>query len=72
MDGKVYIGAWKQGKMNGSGEMVWTKKAEEKDEIVKDKCARYIGEFVNDKKEGNGTFYWEDGRKYEGEWRNGK
>ena len=48
--------------MNGSGEMIWTKKAEEKDEIVKDKCARYIGEFVKDKKEGKGTFYWEDGR----------
>jgi hypothetical protein len=26
----------------------------------------------DDKKEGNGIFYWPDGRKYEGGWKNGK
>lgn len=52
--------------------MIWTKKSEEVDAIWKEKRARYVGEFVNDKKEGKGTFYWDDGRMYEGEWRNGK
>lgn len=27
---------------------------------------------MNDKKEGHGIFYWPDGRKYEGKWKNGK
>jgi hypothetical protein len=33
---------------------------------------RYEGEFVNDKREGNGTFIWADGRRYIGGWRCGK
>ena len=33
---------------------------------------RYDGEYVNDKKEGFGTFTWPDGRMYQGEWTNGK
>ena len=33
---------------------------------------RYEGQYVDDKKEGNGTFYWSDGRKYQGMWKNGK
>ena len=27
---------------------------------------------MDDKKEGQGTFKWPDGRKYEGGWKNGK
>lgn len=33
---------------------------------------RYEGQYVDDKKEGKGTFLWPDGRKYEGGWKNGK
>ena len=33
---------------------------------------KYEGNYVDDKKEGQGTFYWPDGRKYEGAWENGK
>jgi len=33
---------------------------------------RYEGDYVDDKKEGQGIFYWPDGRKYEGGWKNGK
>ena len=32
----------------------------------------YQGQFVNDKREGQGTFVWADGRKYIGEWKAGK
>jgi hypothetical protein len=28
--------------------------------------------YLDDKKEGRGTFFWPDGRKYEGDWKNGK
>ncbi len=32
----------------------------------------YIGDFVNDKKEGHGIFKWADGRVFNGVWKNGK
>ena len=32
----------------------------------------YIGEFVNDVKNGKGIFKWQDGTQYEGEFLNGK
>ena len=31
---------------------------------------RYEGEMINNKREGRGTFYFNDGDKYEGEWKN--
>ena len=31
---------------------------------------RYEGEFLNNKREGNGIFYWDNGEKYKGEWKN--
>jgi hypothetical protein len=33
---------------------------------------KYQGNFINDKREGNGTFIWADGRKYVGDWKAGK
>ena len=33
---------------------------------------KYGGNFVNDKREGQGTFTWADGRQYIGEWKAGK
>jgi len=33
---------------------------------------KYNGEFVNDKKHGEGTFEWENGDKYTGGWKDGK
>ena len=32
----------------------------------------YKGEHIDDKKEGNGTFFWPDGRVYESAWKNYK
>ena len=33
---------------------------------------KYDGEYIDDKKEGYGVFYWPDGRIYKGYWKNGK
>ena len=33
---------------------------------------KYIGHYVEDKKHGYGEFEWPDGRKYKGQWLNGK
>ncbi|CAI2378864.1 unnamed protein product [Moneuplotes crassus] len=35
------------------------------------KGARYVGDWVNDKKEGYGIYYYANGDKYEGEWMKG-
>ena len=32
----------------------------------------YIGFFVNDKKQGKGKYFWNDGRIYDGDWLNNK
>lgn len=32
----------------------------------------YSGMFRNDLPDGTGTYTWEDGTKYEGQWKNGK
>jgi hypothetical protein len=33
---------------------------------------RYVGGYINDKKEGYGEFFWPDGRLYKGNWKDGK
>jgi hypothetical protein len=33
---------------------------------------RYVGNYMNDKKDGHGVFTWPDGREYDGEWKDGK
>jgi hypothetical protein len=32
----------------------------------------YSGDYENDKKHGQGTYSWPDGKAYEGQWQNGK
>ena len=46
--------------MSGKGEFIWPDRR------------RYVGEYVDDKKEGYGVVYWVDGRQYEGMWKDGK
>ncbi len=33
---------------------------------------RYIGNYVNDKKEGKGEFHWPNGQVFQGFWKEGK
>jgi len=33
---------------------------------------KYVGEYIDDKKQGYGEFIWPDGRSYKGDWFNGK
>ena len=33
---------------------------------------QYIGQFVEDKRQGEGRFVWPDGREYTGGWQDGK
>ena len=33
---------------------------------------RYVGQVVNDKREGKGIYYFNDGDRYEGDWKNNK
>ena len=58
--------------MEGLGDLVYYRKDSKGETYPKEKCARYNGEFKEDKKEGKGTFIWEDGRKFVGEWKEGK
>lgn len=46
--------------MDGHGEFTWPD------------GRNYIGDYVNDKKEGFGIFTWPDGREYSGTWLKGK
>ena len=39
---------------------------------IKYKDGRYVGQVVNGLREGKGTKYWNDGDRYEGDWRNDK
>ena len=33
---------------------------------------KYVGSFVNDRRQGQGTYYYNSGNRYEGEWKEGK
>lgn len=33
---------------------------------------KYVGSYIEDKKQGYGEFEWPDNRKYKGQWYNGK
>lgn len=46
--------------MHGKGDFKWAN------------GRHYVGEYVEDKKEGYGEFTWNDGRSYKGQWKNGK
>ena len=62
-DGK-YIGPVVNGLAEGRGVWFGTKEP-----FIND---RYEGDFRNNKKEGKGIYYWNDGERYEGDVRNGK
>lgn len=63
LDGFVYDGKWKNGMFNGFGTCYYGEFG----------CAcRYVGNFGDCAREGNGTMYYRGGNVYEGEWHLGK
>ncbi|KAF4711357.1 hypothetical protein FOZ63_028272, partial [Perkinsus olseni] len=65
-DGRIYVGTFKEGKFHGAGRMEWHVAGHRGGPMV------YHGQYVEDRKEGYGTFEWPDGRKYAGWWLAGK
>ncbi|KAF4716065.1 Elongation of fatty acids protein 2, variant 2 [Perkinsus olseni] len=65
-DGRIYVGTFKEGKFHGAGRMEWHVAGHRGGPMV------YQGQYVEDRKEGYGTFEWPDGRKYAGWWLAGK
>ena len=55
-----YKGNWLEGKKNGMGIYTWKSKA------------RYVGNYVNDVREGYGEYFFPDMRVIKGDWRNGE
>lgn len=82
-DGKLYYdGFWKQGKFEGEG--IWYKQDDsvssgvwENNKLVSTKVdvelpiGRYVGYIVDDKPSLQGTMFYHNGGKYEGEWNEG-
>ena len=59
-NGEYYIGQWKKDLKNGKGTLYYP-----------NGNIQYEGDWVNNKKEGNGKYILEDGEYYKGEWKNG-
>lgn len=60
LDGRSYVGHWKENNMEGIGIYKWSD------------GRSYEGEYVDDKKHGYGIYRWADGRAYAGYWNLGK
>ena len=53
-------GDWLNDEKHGHGIYYWKKSGN-----------HYDGTYVNDKKQGHGIFYYQNGDRYEGEWKSG-
>jgi len=62
-NGTKYMGEWKDGKKHGQGTFTYGKGKWEGE--------KYVGEFKDGYRNGQGTYTWSNGRKYEGEFKNG-
>ena len=58
-NGEYYIGQWLNNHKHGKGIIYY-----------KNGNIMYDGEYVNDKREGNGKYIYENGEYYIGEWKN--
>uniref|UniRef100_A0A7S0QT02 Uncharacterized protein n=1 Tax=Pyramimonas obovata TaxID=1411642 RepID=A0A7S0QT02_9CHLO len=68
----VYEGRWDKGLPNGTGEQTWLGGAHntsQNDTTQYQMMNRYKGNFVNGKREGEGTFFYATGARYQGQWR---
>ncbi len=59
-----FEGYWLDDLQHGEGIETWGKPGQP--------CATYVGEFFKGKKQGNGSFKWEDGSYYEGDFMDGQ
>ena len=62
-DGRKYEGQWQENQINGKGCLEYTKN----DQFQR---CKYVGQFHNDMRHGQGRLDWGDGRWYEGPWSN--
>mmetsp|Transcript_14365 Transcript_14365/g.23484 ORF Transcript_14365/g.23484 Transcript_14365/m.23484 type:complete len:231 (-) Transcript_14365:26-718(-) len=62
-DGRLYVGSFRNGKIDGVGRMEWR---------TSQGVMVYEGQYLEDLKHGRGKFSWPDGRVYDGQWENGK
>lgn len=70
--GNVYIGNWRNDRRNGMGMQAFHVEGWKEDTYtetwLRENTENYYGEFKNDVFFGKGTYRWEDGTKYVGEW----
>jgi hypothetical protein len=59
VDGRKYIGEYKDTERNGQGTYTYPT------------GAKYVGEFKDGLQDGQGTYTWSNGTKYVGEWWDG-
>ena len=64
-NGEIYIGQWKDDKLNGKGTIYY------KDKDGKKNLVRYRGEFINNKYEGEGILYDNERNYYKGSFIDG-
>ena len=66
------MGNWRRDRRNGRGMQAFNVKDFKEDRFTEDSLRRntenYFGEFKNDVFFGEGTYRWEDGTEYVGEW----
>ena len=70
--GNVYIGEWRNDRRNGRGVQAFHveewREGEHSVVWLEDNTENYSGEFKNDVFYGQGTYRWEDGTRYVGQW----
>lgn len=68
--GNLYIGEWADNKRNGFGSYFFNlprwQENEHTEFWLKENTENYTGEFVNDHFQGQGTYRWADGKRFEG------
>ena len=68
--GNLYIGQWRDNKRNGIGSYFFNlsewRENQHSEYWLKENTENYTGEFVNDHYQGQGTYRWVNGHRYEG------
>jgi S1-C subfamily serine protease len=83
VDGRIYVGQWKEGLPHGQGDFTFVNGAKYVGEIkgglqhgqgtyTDQKGSIYIGEWKRGKQHGRGSLNEHNGSKYTGEWKSGK